>query len=103
MQVSALVMWIDIAVDAGILCVAILALIKWSKYMDMRMQASVHGPGIVRASQKAMSLNERAVMSSQLAFDSILRKENALSIVEEEDDISAEEFYGAVNHKQRAP
>ncbi|NQT27321.1 hypothetical protein HQ585_18350 [candidate division KSB1 bacterium] len=99
MQVETLVMWLDIVFKLGILTVAILALIMWSRYMNMKMKETKSGLTGINRSIHSDTFYDKSAKNPQLVFDSILRKENTSANDEETEDISEEEFYKVLNHK----
>lgn len=105
MQAGTLAQWINVLINLGLLIVAVLALKKWSQYLNTKSNETRPGSMAIGESYDSTVLQDKSAVSSQLTFDTILRNENKLEIVdvqadkksvEEGDDISEEEFYGAV-------
>ena len=100
MQVNELISWVNLAIDGGILIVAILALIKWSQFIEMKKKE------IRPQREKKMSVPKKdesekdLVLNPIMVFDQVLRKENVTNVVDDEVIISEEEFYKAVNQKK---
>ncbi|HDQ44609.1 MAG TPA: hypothetical protein ENN17_03795 [bacterium] len=100
MQGTELAVWIDIAMKIGILIVAILALIKWFGYIDLKKK-ELH---LLHGGSPVSRKNEPAVGGSRPAtrkvFDQVLRKEDVITSGDEEEDIPEEEFFRALNQKK---
>ena len=100
MQANELISWINLAINGGILIVAILALIKWSQYVDMNKKE------ILPQIEKKMSVpkkdeSEKDILANpSKVFDQVLRKEDVVNVADSEEIISEEEFYKAVNQKK---
>lgn len=96
---ESIVMWIDLAMKVGILIVAVLALIKWFHYVNLK-KAEI-GSKYQDSPRKQMSeqADFRPSVKPETVFENVLRKSDLVESVEEEEEISADEFYKAVNRK----